>query len=317
MDRGSGESGSKRRLHSHSLAPPWTSAGTWRSRDSCPRCRPCRPVLSLPGAEVLAGAPQPHPQGLVRVYARAAPSYWGGCGQVLQTSPEQRRERVGPAGASGSMGTGRGQTGSQGTGRSSRAPAGRCSRTASWVKELATAAAAVVAQLACALLRADVRAPGSRATGPVVPGAQLLRLDVRPWGAASVGDGDDGCARCEPCGGCRCWPPQNTWDAPTGTPAPPRAGQALGGQGRVAVEGQVLVRLVDIEGVHVPDDLTAQLGRCHVAEIDVPTPRCPPRRRPSSFSSCLPPWCQVSLGGVVGRVETARGSALGTEHHWG
>ena len=70
----------------------------------------------------------------------------------------------------------------------------------------------------------------------------------------------------------------------------------LSGQGRVAVEGQVLVELVDVEGVHVPDDLTAQLGDVHVAEVNVLTPTV---HQAAAFQLqlLLAPVVQVSLGG--------------------
>lgn len=37
----------------------------------------------------------------------------------------------------------------------------------------------------------------------------------------------------------------------------------------MAIEGQVLVKLVDIEGIHVTDNLAAELGDVHIAEVDV------------------------------------------------
>ena len=38
---------------------------------------------------------------------------------------------------------------------------------------------------------------------------------------------------------------------------------------RVAVGGQVLVELVDVEGLDVGDDVAAELADVHVAEVDV------------------------------------------------
>lgn len=42
-----------------------------------------------------------------------------------------------------------------------------------------------------------------------------------------------------------------------------------GWHSRVPIEWQVLVKFMDVKGLHVVDDLTAQLGDVHVAEINV------------------------------------------------
>lgn len=48
-----------------------------------------------------------------------------------------------------------------------------------------------------------------------------------------------------------------------------RVGHLRGGHSGVAVGRQVLVKLVDVEGLDVGDDLAAELSDVHVAEIDV------------------------------------------------
>lgn len=86
--------------------------------------QPATPALAAPsspgGLCVSAGAGGPQPwrplRGrTLRVWSgwctRAAPSYWGGCGRVAQTSP--RAESVGPSGGGGVWSTGRGQAGSR------------------------------------------------------------------------------------------------------------------------------------------------------------------------------------------------------------
>ena len=45
-----------------------------------------------------------------------------------------------------------------------------------------------------------------------------------------------------------------------------------GGRGNVPVEGKVLVELMHIEGLHVGDDVGAQLRDVHIAEVDVLPP---------------------------------------------
>lgn len=40
----------------------------------------------------------------------------------------------------------------------------------------------------------------------------------------------------------------------------------------MAIEGQVLVKFMDIEGIHVTDNLAAELGDVHIAEVDVLAP---------------------------------------------
>lgn len=47
------------------------------------------------------------------------------------------------------------------------------------------------------------------------------------------------------------------------------AGAMVSRHGSMAIERQVLVKLVHIEGFHVVDDLAAQLRDVHVAEVDV------------------------------------------------
>jgi glycerate-2-kinase len=67
----------------------------------------------------------------------------------------------------------------------------------------------------------------------------------------------------------------------------------------VAIEGQVLVKLVDIEGVHVADDFTAELRDVHIAEVDVLTPAVH-QTAPFQLQLLLAPTggvVQVCLGG--------------------
>lgn len=46
-------------------------------------------------------------------------------------------------------------------------------------------------------------------------------------------------------------------------------GAVVGRHGSMAIERQVLVKLVHVEGLHVVDDLAAQLRDVHVAEVNV------------------------------------------------
>lgn len=117
----------------------------------------------------------------------------------------------------------------------------------------------------------------------VVAGAQLLCFDVRPLLCRTLLT-----AQCWQCVLCRglCWGLWGLWLL-LGHPGVPgarrRAGRAadavgtavggdlaVGGRDpRVAVGGQVLVELVDVEGFDVGDDVAAELADVHVSEIDV------------------------------------------------
>lgn len=131
----------------------------------------------------------------------------------------------------------------------------------------------------------------------VVARAELLRLDVRPLLPSFTGRRRrGGRALVSPRLG-------SSTTAATGRrgiggPVRPhrRILPVVGRHGRVTVEGQVLVKLVDVEGLHVADDLAAQLGDVHVAEVDV-LPTAFRQATALVLQLLLAPVVKVRLGG--------------------
>lgn len=151
----------------------------------------------------------------------------------------------------------------------------------------------------------------------VMAGAQLLRLDVcpllgLPWLAAQRGQGVLGLLRgllrrlgwlrlrrrlwllrllghpdmpCAGWSGCRA---ADSVAACIGD----LAGLAMGGRDPgVAVGREILVKLIDVKGLNVGDDVAAELTNVHVSEVDV-------GRLPSSFLQGAPFPFQVLLTGL-------------------
>lgn len=71
--------------------------------------------------------------------------------------------------------------------------------------------------------------------------------------------------------------------------------------GRMAIQRQILVKLVDVEGLHVADHLTAQFRDVHIAEVDVLSPAFH-QTAPFMLQFLLAPVVKVRLrGGRWGR----------------
>lgn len=103
----------------------------------------------------------------------------------------------------------------------------------------------------------------------VVTGAELLRFDVRPLLPGFVGRrGSRGRALVSPNLG-RSAAAGSRMGIRRAVRPRRRVLPVVGWHGGVAVQGQILVEFVDVKGLHVVNDLAAQFGDVHVAEIDV------------------------------------------------